>query len=93
MDKGLVVSTTIIAIVVLILTNYKFKTNEAICIDTFVEDAFELAKILLRRFKQNKLYLIGHSWGSVIGLKLIEKHYELFHTYIGCGQVVYGKNL
>ncbi|MBW9152324.1 alpha/beta fold hydrolase [Clostridium estertheticum] len=67
---------------------YKFKVNEAICIDTFVEDAFELAKILLQRFKQNKLYLIGHSWGSVIGLKLIEKHYELFHTYIGCGQVV-----
>lgn len=67
---------------------YKFKTDEKICIDNFVKDAFELSKILLQRFKQNKLYLIGHSWGSVIGIKLIEKHPEIFHKYIGCGQVV-----
>lgn len=67
---------------------YKYNVQESICIDTFVEDAFELAQILLQRFKQNKLYLIGHSWGSVIGLKLIEKHHEIFRTYIGCGQVI-----
>lgn len=67
---------------------YKFREDENLTISTFVEDAHALVKILLSRFKQDKLYLVGHSWGSVIGLKFIQKYPELIHTYIGCGQVI-----
>lgn len=48
----------------------------------------EIAKYLLNRFGQEKIYLVGHSWGSVLGLTFIQKYPELVHTYVGCGQVV-----
>jgi pimeloyl-ACP methyl ester carboxylesterase len=67
---------------------YVFNPDEKISIDTFVEDAAELSKYLLTRFNQKKIYVIGHSWGSVIGLKLIQKYPELFKQYIGVGQVI-----
>jgi pimeloyl-ACP methyl ester carboxylesterase len=51
-------------------------------------DAVELARRLARRFKKEKIYLLGHSFGSVIGLRLAVSHPELLCAYIGVGQVV-----
>lgn len=67
---------------------YKFAKNEELTIDTFVEDTHALVTYLLERFSQEKLYVVGHSWGSVIGLRFIQQYPQLVHTYIGCGQVV-----
>ncbi|WP_195986113.1 alpha/beta hydrolase [Clostridium sp. D33t1_170424_F3] len=60
----------------------------ALTLDTFLEDLQSLVEILLARFEKESLYLVGHSWGSVLGLKFTQSHPELVHTYIGCGQVV-----
>jgi pimeloyl-ACP methyl ester carboxylesterase len=70
---------------------YKFEANNELTIDTFVEDTYALVQSLLTQFNQDKLYLVGHSWGSIIGLKFIIRHPELIHTYIGCGQVIHMK--
>jgi len=67
---------------------YPFSETDNITIDTFVEDICTLSKILLERYKQDKLYLVGHSWGSVLGMKFIKRYPNLVHTYVGCGQVV-----
>jgi len=67
---------------------YPFSETESITIDTYIEDIFILSKILLERYKQDKLYLVGHSWGSVLGMKFIKRYPDLVHTYVGCGQVV-----
>ncbi len=40
------------------------------------------------KFKKKNLYIMAHSWGSVLGLKFIKAHPELVKKYIGCGQVV-----
>ena len=40
------------------------------------------------RFHQSSVYLVGHSWGSILGLRFVRAYPELVHTYIGCGQVV-----
>lgn len=66
---------------------YKFIEKD-LTIDTFVEDIYQLSLILLKRYNQKKLYLVGHSWGSVLGMKLIKKHPDIIETYIGCGQVI-----
>jgi pimeloyl-ACP methyl ester carboxylesterase len=42
----------------------------------------------LKRFEQTKLFIVGHTWGSIIGMNLVAKRPELILTYIGIGQVV-----
>ena len=73
------------------LSYYPFGKDEEMTIQTFVEDAHTIVLMMLERFKQEKVYLLAHSWGTVIGLQLIKKYPDLVHAYIGCGQVVYMK--
>ena len=54
----------------------------------FVSDTIELTEYLRKRFNQEKIYLVGHSWGSVLGVYAIRKHPEMYRAYIGVGQVV-----
>ena len=51
-------------------------------------DAIEIIKYLLQKFKQPKLYILGHSFGSIIGLRLASKYPDYFYAYIGVGQVI-----
>lgn len=67
---------------------YHFSQCDKISINSFVDDVYILSKHLLKHFEQEKLYIIGHSWGSVLGLKFIQLYPHLVHSYIGCGQVV-----
>ncbi len=60
--------------------------------DQLEDDAIELIKYLLRTFHQQKIYLIGHSFGSVIGLQMVADHPEFFKAYIGVGQVAHDWN-
>lgn len=54
-------------------------------------DALELTKYLLKKFNKKKIFLLGHSFGSVIGLQLAANNPELFYGYIGAGQVIPSK--
>jgi pimeloyl-ACP methyl ester carboxylesterase len=56
--------------------------------DLIESDAVELSRQLARRFNKKRIYLLGHSFGSVIGLRLVVAHPELFCAYVGVGQVV-----
>lgn len=67
---------------------YPFSPGEPLTIQTFADDLHCIVTHLLRRFHQEKIYLLGHSWGSVLGLHYLRQHPELIHTYAGCGQVV-----
>lgn len=57
-------------------------------LDTFIQDLHILISLMLKRFHQKQLTLLGHSWGSVIGLKFALTYPELINTYVGCGQVI-----
>lgn len=56
-------------------------------IERFVLDAVEVVEYLLKRFNQEKLFLVGHSWGSIIGAYLAAKRPDLLWAYVGIGQV------
>lgn len=51
-------------------------------------DALEMVNLLRKRFDQPKIFVIGHSWGSMLGLPLVHAHPELFYAYVGTGQVI-----
>ncbi len=55
--------------------------------DQFIADTAELSGLLRARFDQEKIYLMGHSWGSLLGILTAEAHPEHFHAYFGLGQV------
>lgn len=65
-----------------------YKFDGPVTIDLFLQDLHTLVEHLLSRFHQNSLYLLGHSWGSILGLRFVQSYPALVRTYIGCGQVV-----
>jgi pimeloyl-ACP methyl ester carboxylesterase len=52
------------------------------------EDTLEVVNYLRNRFHREKIFVLGHSWGSVLGLWLAHEHPELIYAYIGVGQLV-----
>lgn len=53
----------------------------------FIADTIEVTRYLLNRFGKEKIYLMGHSWGSTIGIQAAAQAPELYHAYIGMGQI------
>ena len=60
----------------------------AIRVENLVADACELAATLGERFGQRRLVLVGHSFGSYVGMLAVAEHPELFRAFVGVGQVV-----
>ena len=58
--------------------------------DRFQRDAEEVVQWALTRFGKRKLFVLGHSWGSLLGLRLASEHPEWLHAYIGMGQLTDG---
>jgi pimeloyl-ACP methyl ester carboxylesterase len=56
-------------------------------IEQMIEDTREMTEYLRKRFGKNKIYILGHSWGTYLGVKTIEKYPELYSAYIGVGQL------
>jgi pimeloyl-ACP methyl ester carboxylesterase len=53
-----------------------------------VSDTVELTNYLRERFGEQKIYLMGESWGTVLGVLAVQRHPELYHAWIGSGQMV-----
>ncbi|MDF2674433.1 MAG: hypothetical protein K0R09_2701 [Clostridiales bacterium] len=62
--------------------------KDTMTLEHFISDAIELVDYLCSRFGRSKIYLAGHSWGSVLGSMLVYRYPEKFCAYIGIGQVV-----
>jgi proline iminopeptidase len=56
---------------------------ESMTLRQFVADALELIDWLTDRFAQDKVYLLGHSWGSLLGATLASERPEKLHAYVG----------
>jgi proline iminopeptidase len=52
------------------------------------QDTLEVANYLRSRFKRGKIFVLGHSWGSVLGLWLAHEHPEAIYAYVGVGQAI-----
>lgn len=57
-----------------------------ITVDQMVADAGELVAHLRRTYRKRKIFVLGHSWGSIIGLRLAMRHPDWLYAYIGMGQ-------
>jgi pimeloyl-ACP methyl ester carboxylesterase len=55
-------------------------------LDRLVADGIDLAEQLEARFDA-PIVILGHSWGSVIGVEMAQRRPDLFAAYVGTGQV------
>lgn len=71
------------------LSYYPDIPKQTMTLDQMIADAVAVANYLRQRFGKEKVYVMGHSWGSVLGVLSVQKAPELFYAYIGIGQVVW----
>lgn len=57
-------------------------------ISTYTDDGLALTSYLQKRFEQEKIYLVGESWGSALAIFLAAEQPEAYHAVIGTGQMV-----
>lgn len=57
-------------------------------LDRIVADTVELSHYLAHRFDESKIYLAGTSWGSTLGVLAVQRRPDLYHAFIGGGQMV-----
>jgi pimeloyl-ACP methyl ester carboxylesterase len=53
-----------------------------------VNDTIELTNYLRERFDEDKIYMLGESWGSTLGVLAVQRRPDLYHAWIGSGQMV-----
>ena len=51
------------------------------------DEAIELTEWLRQEFGQNRVYLVGHSWGSYLGMLTIDHRPDLYAAFVGTGQM------
>jgi proline iminopeptidase len=64
------------------------KPDPKLSIDQMQQDAEQLIVYLEHRYHKRKIFLLGHSWGSVLGMRVAQHRPDLLFAYIGVGQVV-----
>ncbi|WP_232820855.1 alpha/beta hydrolase [Dyella sp. C11] len=74
---------------------YRANTEQAMepgmSVAGMTDDAAQVAQYLREHFHKQKIFLLGHSWGSILGVELAQKHPDWFYAYISVGQVVNGR--
>ncbi|HSJ58549.1 MAG TPA: alpha/beta fold hydrolase, partial [Anaerolineae bacterium] len=62
--------------------------RSTLTLDQAVSDTAQLSAYLRDRFGESKIYLLGESYGSFIGVLAVQRHPELYYAFIGSGQMV-----
>jgi pimeloyl-ACP methyl ester carboxylesterase len=57
-------------------------------LERMTQDGVELAEYLRTHLHKHKIILVGHSWGSFLGIHIVKQRPDLFSAYVGTGQVV-----
>jgi pimeloyl-ACP methyl ester carboxylesterase len=57
-------------------------------IDRMSQDGIELAQFLRDYLHKEKIIIVGHSWGTILGIHMAKTRPDLFYAYVGAGQVV-----
>lgn len=55
-------------------------------LEDFIEDIHQLTLYLKNRFSQEKIYLLGHSMGTLLGIKTVKKYPKNYISYIAVAQ-------
>ncbi len=61
---------------------------DTITLDGAVDDTIAVTKYLRARFDQNEIYLLGQSWGTILGVLAVREEPAMYRAFVGTGQMV-----
>ncbi len=62
--------------------------TDTLTLEGAVNDAVAVTDYLRERFDEVKVYRVGQSWGTTLGVLAVQRHPERYHAYVGVGQMV-----
>lgn len=62
--------------------------SQPMSFEQIVRDGLAVTEFLRGHLKHERIYLLGHSWGSAIGVHMVKRRPDLFAAFIGTGQLV-----
>ncbi len=62
--------------------------TSTLTLDQMVADTIEVTEYLCDRFDEPAVYLVGSSWGTTLGVLAVQQRPDLFHAFVGTGQMV-----
>lgn len=57
-------------------------------VEQMERDTYQVIRFLTKELDQNKIHLLGSSWGNVLGFYIVENHPELLHSYYAVNPVI-----
>jgi proline iminopeptidase len=69
-------------------TNDKELQRRTMNVSQMEQDTVEVVNYLRKRFQREKIFVVGHSWGSMLGLWLAHEHPESIYAFVGTGQAI-----
>lgn len=61
---------------------------ETLTLEQLISDTIDATNYLRERFDEDRIYLVGNSWGTTLAALAVQRRPELFHAYVGTGQMV-----
>lgn len=62
--------------------------TDTLTVEQMVADTLAVTDHLRERFGQERIYLVGSSWGSTLGVLAVQRAPEKYRAYVGAGQMV-----
>jgi pimeloyl-ACP methyl ester carboxylesterase len=68
--------------------SYSAADFNALTPQQYIDDGHALTLYLRERFGEEKIYLLGESWGSLLGIWLVQHYPDQYHAFAGSAQMV-----
>lgn len=56
--------------------------------DQIVDDGLEVAQFLCQSLATERIFVLGHSWGSAVAVHMVKRRPDLFLAFVGTGMLV-----
>ncbi|RKQ38024.1 alpha/beta fold hydrolase [Oceanobacillus halophilus] len=66
--------------------SYNPSTQGDLTLERLISDALKISNYLREKFNKKKIYICGHSFGTLLASIVVSRYPQYFHAYIGVGQ-------
>lgn len=68
--------------------SYRAADFDTLTPEQYIADAHQLTLYLRERFDEEKIYILGESWGNLLGVWLVQRYPQQYNALVGAAQMV-----